>query len=238
MNSDSMPLPKLQAHVERERQWRLLMDADENADDASVFLSQVEGLLPYGTPVPTLITNALVFASGISYQHGTVPPRVYLKHPLRVAGILVREMKTIDEVLIAIALLHNVLEVSDVSLQQLSDLLGVRAADAIGTLTVDRTRQHDRIYKNEYYAAIEEHSSICAQVKVADKLDNIYMLCFNPSEAIRDAYLDEIDRWVVPMAKRVIPVLGARIAEASAVMRTTGFLDKASALEQARRVTA
>ena len=65
--------------------------------------------------------------------------------------------------------------------------------------------------------------------------DNIYMLCFNSSEIIRKNYLDEIDRWVIPMAERVIPVLAGRMKEASTAMRTTGFLDKQTELERAKR---
>ena len=90
-------------------------------------------------------------------------------------------------------------------------------------------------YKEKYYARIEATSFACARVKIADKLDNIYMLCFNASDEVRCNYLNEIDRWVVPMAWRVIPVLAERIEGASAVMRKTGFLDRQNELDRAKR---
>ena len=187
--------------------------------------------------IPSRITEALDFASRIEYQHGAVPSHVYLKHPLRVATMLAQELEFFDPETIIIALLHNVLEVSSLSESQISDVAGSDVLRAIKALTVDRGRQDDPEYKDGYYAQIEQTSLSCARVKIADKLDNIYMLCFNPSEAVRNCYLDEIDRWVVPMAGRIMPDIGVRMAAVSAVMRETGYLDKVKELEKARKTS-
>lgn len=236
MNSDQATLLRSGTRVEHERQWRLLADDDAEIDGKSIFLSKITQRLSTNKKIPEKISKALDFAFSIEYQHGTVPSRVYLNHPLRVAGILADEMETFDEETIAIGLLHNVLEVSNVSMHDLENVLGAQGAEAINALTVDRAQQYDPVYKNEYYARIERTSQACARVKIADKLDNIYMLCFNPSAEVRTIYLDEIDRWVIPMAQRVIPVLADLMTEASIAMRHTGFLDKQAELETARKM--
>lgn len=221
-------------NVEDERHKRLLMDADDNFDASAWFLDALARKYGTATAVPAIMRDALAFASAIEYQHGAVPSHVYLKHPLRVAASLVDHIQGEDD-MIVIALLHNVLEVTTIPYGDLAARFGAPVATAIRNLTVDRARQYDPVYKDAYYAAIEATSTACARVKVADKLDNIYMLCLNPSADIREKYLDEIDRWVVPMADRVIPEMGARIAAASKDMRKTGYLDKAAEIEKARK---
>jgi len=220
--------------VQNERDWRLLMDEGAPPFAKDTLLSVLKERFP-AVPLPEKISLALKYAFEIEYQHGTTPTQVYLNHPLRVATILAREMRVPDENVIAIALLHNVLEVSNISRRQLASLLDADIADTIQVLTVDRAQQSDPIYKNEYYDRIASKSSACACVKAADKLDNIYMLCFNPSEDVRDNYLNEIDRWVVPMANRVLPALGQRLEEASSVMRKTGFLSRNAEIERVKR---
>ena len=197
-------------------------------------MSVLQERVPAGV-LPDKISRALKYTFEIDYQHGSTPAQIYLNHPLRVTTILARDVPVLDERTLVTARLHNVLEVSKISSHDLVAMLGGDVARSIEILTVDRAQQHDPIYKNEYYARIESVSKSCARVKVADKLDNIYMLCFNPSENVRDNYLNEIDRWVVPMAERVAPALGLRLQEASAVMRQTGGLDKKKELEQAQR---
>ena len=218
-------LAPLRLNVENERHMRLLMDAAPQGCAQSIFLTALRARFGMDFQLP-VIAQALKWAFEIEYQHGTVPSSVYLNHPLRVATILVQEMGVLDEETLAIALLHNVLEVSDVSKDQLKNVLGASIAEAIDALTVDRLLQNDISYKEKYYARIEATSFACARVKIADKLDNIYMLCFNASDEVRCNYLNEIDRWVVPMAWRVIPVLAERIEGVCAVLSKTGFLDR------------
>ncbi len=220
--------------VQNERDWRLLMDDGAPPPAKDILIAVLKERFPTGS-LPEKISLALKYAFEIEYQHGTTPAQIYLNHPLRVATILAREMRVPDENAIAIALLHNVLEVSDLSHRQLASLMDADIADSIQILTVDRDQQNDPIYKNEYYDRIVSKSSACACVKAADKLDNIYMLCFNPSEDVRDNYLNEIDRWVIPMANRVLPALGQRLEQASFVMRTTGFLNRNTETERAKR---
>lgn len=217
--------------VKHERHWRLLMDSKDSDTAEKMFRKAFNSRFPPKKGIPSLVLDAWEFASHIDYRHGNIPSRIYLNHPLRVASIIIKEVPDASEEMCTIALLHNVLEVSAVSSIEISARFGHPVSLAIQALTVDRKRR-DKKYLKEYYSHIEATSVACALIKVADKLDNIYMICFNPSSEVRTAYLDEIDEWVIPMASRVAPVLGIRMKEVSMVMRKLGFLKRDEEIEK------
>lgn len=227
------PDEKSFSEVEYERRFRLLMDSMESDHAVHLFFTALDLRFHPGSESYEKIISVWNFASGIDYRHGSTPKRIYLNHPLRVASILLQDLPSVSGEAIIIALLHNVLEVSAIPLQEIRERFGSPVACAIEALTITRGRM-DRAYLEEYYSRIESVSSACAAVKAADKLDNIYMLCFNPSENIRKTYLDEIDEWVIPLASRAAPALEFRLTVASRVMRELGFLDRDSELEIAK----
>lgn len=230
----SPDLKEIPNRVLAQRQLRLLMDATESDLSSDQFLETLDSRYHRRDQVPSVILRAWEYSIGIEYEHGNVPARIYLNHPLRVATMIAREVSTASEHTLVVALLHNVLEVSKISFNEIKELFGEPVALAILALTIDRSRQ-DREYLNKYYAGIAAAPVNCAAVKVADKLDNIYMICFNPSHEIRSRYLDEIDEWVVPLALTNAPRLAPRLIETVAVMRQTGFLCKETELEIARK---
>jgi len=210
------------------------MDSTESDAAEKMFQAALDCRFPPKTGIPAIILDAWEFASQIDYRHGNMPSRIYLNHPLRVASIITREVPDATEETCAIALLHNVLEVSSVSSSEIGARFGLPVSLAIQVLTVDRNRR-DKEYLKEYYSHIEETSVECEQVKVADKLDNIYMICFNPSSDVRSSYLDEIDECVIPMASRIAPELGIRMKEVSTVMRSLGFIQRDEEMEKIRQ---
>lgn len=219
--------------IEYERQFRLLMDAGEWVPAKNLFLVAL-GTQDEAT-LPAPIANALNWAGAIEYSHGAVQSEIYLNHPLRVATLLAEQPGLADAETLAMALIHNVLEVSPVTSTQVEKRLGRAIAEGVDALTVNRTQQYEPSYKHSYYMRIEATSPNCARVKAADKLDNIYMLCFNPDAGVRSQYLDEIDKLVIPMADRTAPALAARLRTASSAMRCTGFLEKNQELQTARK---
>jgi (p)ppGpp synthase/HD superfamily hydrolase len=221
--------------VESERRLRLFMDNSESDAACQLFQEALKSRFPNVDGVPTRILKAGEFATTINYKHGKIPARIYLNHPLRVAAMVARDVPDVSDETLVVALLHNVLEVSNVSSSEIENLFGESVALAIKVLTIDRSRR-DKSYLKEYYSRIEATPAVCATVKVADKLDNIYMICFNPSQDTRISYLDEIDEWVIPLALRNVPQLATRLEEASIVMRELGFLNRDADLEIARKV--
>ncbi len=151
------------------------------------------------------VGQAWQYARSLDYHHEGLSKKAYLAHPLRVALLYLDLVSDYDSLGLRLALLHNVLEVSGMPEDKLIQDLGQRLAGAIEILTVDRSLQWDDEYKEVYYQRISKSALYAQQVKVLDKLDNLFILCLNPSDEIRGRYLREIERWVLPMSRCALP---------------------------------
>lgn len=216
--------PDTDAQFASERARRL---RDELASDNRVsahFVALVE--TSFSGAMRSGILSALQFATSIDYHHQGLTSQAYLNHPLRVATYALEELGAHDPDTVITALLHNVLEVSHVTAAELADRFGATVSDSIVRLTVDRSRQSNQEYKQGYYAGINDGVKGARQVKILDKFDNIFLICFNPSDAVRKDYLEEIETFVLPMAQRDLPGLATYLATLTSTMKTFGYLDK------------
>ncbi len=153
------------------------------------------------------INSALAYAIALDYHHEGLSKQAYFAHPLRVAMMYLDVSTDCNLQGVKLALLHNVLEVSRLSLDTLTHNLGIEIARSIDVLTVNRSLQWDVAYKDDYYRRISESPTFVQQVKVLDKLDNLFVLCLNPSNEIREKYLGEIERWILPLVHQALPLL-------------------------------
>ena len=160
----------------------------------------------------------------MQYDHEGLDSESYLAHPLRVAAMAIEINSPLDVDTIIIALLHNCLEVGETSRETLGTLFGTTVANSIATLTVERRLQWDKEYKADFYKDINSAYQGARIVKVLDKLDNIPVLCLNPDAEVRAAYLEEIDHYVIPMAKVVLPEIADFIIAASKNAKEVGHL--------------
>ena len=157
----------------------------------------------------------------IDYNHIGLSSSAYLNHPLRVALLAITEAPTPTFELIATSLLHNIKELSEESFRNLS-LLPSSVIDAINLLTVDRSNSTLE-YKDHYYLSLSSKSFV-AQVKILDKLDNLFLLCLNPSHVIREDYLNEIETYLYPLVANFLPHLSDYFVELVADARQCGHL--------------
>ena len=153
----------------------------------------------------TKFSTALNFAKTVKYHHPGLDTEVYFCHPLRVAGLALLLSGSKDVEVGVLGLLHNILEVSDVSLGELTSLFGVSIAGQIRTLTVNRKVQWDGAYKAEYYDRLNRGPVAARIVKILDKLDNLFVLGLNTDENVRENYLSEIKKFIVPMTVSSLP---------------------------------
>lgn len=160
----------------------------------------------------------------IDYQHVGLSKLAYLSHPIRVASIYMDVVEFPSSHGVNLALLHNLIEVSDISYTNLVEKIGKDLAHDISLLTVDRSHQWDKKYKERYYKVISQSRLEVRQVKVLDKLDNLYMLCLNESDEIRTKYLLEIDAWVKPIAEDCLPNFVSYIDELVEFNKEIGFM--------------
>jgi (p)ppGpp synthase/HD superfamily hydrolase len=153
------------------------------------------------------LEKAFIFAKSLSYKHVGLSSEIYFSHPLRVAALSILISGSIKSDVGVLGLIHNVLEVSDLTEKSLTKTFESEMAMYVSTLTVDRTFQWNREYKIDYYRRIKNKASPCRIVKVIDKLDNIFLLCENQDTKVKEMYLDEIEKFVLPMAQQELPNL-------------------------------
>ena len=96
--------------------------------------------------------------------------------------------------------------------------------NAVEALTVDRSRQYEKSYKIKYLN-IESYSPLASQVKVFDKIDNLFMT-FNPHLKFEDLICKRLKTLCFHLQKytnsNVMNTLKLSVDEANSV----GYLDK------------
>lgn len=164
--------------------------------------------------------------ASMEYSHPGLSKEGYLAHPLRTVILLRRFAEEAALPAAGLAMCHNLIEVG--SAETITKLGEIDAAMPgihawVETLTIDRARQSDDAYLQSYYGAIGSAPSHVAQVKVADKMDNLHILCLNPDDAIRAAYLREIERYIAPLAARALPAAGPFLSALVEIAREIGY---------------
>jgi (p)ppGpp synthase/HD superfamily hydrolase len=219
-----MNLSDILDHIEIERQRRLLglLEPDPHA---LILWRRAMAALPDNVQRDRL-AHAFRFAKEIKYRHVGLTSDIYFSHPLRVSALATLISGTQDASIGVIALLHNVLEVSDVSADNVSDIFGGDVSDQIRALTVDRDFQWDRAYKAGYYSKLMLCPFSARVVKIVDKLDNLFVLGLNPDASVREKYLAEIEDFVLPMAETTLPRLIPNMRDLVQDCRLTGFIER------------
>lgn len=129
----------------------------------------------------------------------------YINHPIDLANILVNEAQVTDTEVLVAAVLHDTIEDTDTTREEILQCFGAEVAAVVAEVTDDRTLPRaERKRLQETHAPILSHRA--QQVKLADKISNLRDLATSPPitwslERMRD-YFD----W----AKRVIDGMRGR----------------------------
>ena len=107
----------------------------------------------------------------------------YVEHPVTVAALL--DEHGYGEEALAAALLHDVVEDSDTTLEELHTLFGDRVAGLVGALTDDESIESYRERKAEHRERVAAAPGDAHAIYGADKLTNV--------RTLRDAYEAEGD---------------------------------------------
>ncbi len=100
--------------------------------------------------------------------------RPYIDHPVTVAETLAEHISG-DEVLAA-ALLHDVVEDSELEVEDVRDRCGPRVAEIVDALTDDATVEPYSMRKREHRDRVEAAGQDALAIYAADKLTNVEML--------------------------------------------------------------
>jgi (p)ppGpp synthase/HD superfamily hydrolase len=147
---------------------------------------------------PPIVRDAYrVAAAAHEGQRRKGGDRPYIEHPLRVAGQL--RAAGFDEEVIAAALLHDVVEDSDMSIDRVGKEFGERVAELVEALTEGEAIEPYERRKDALRAQVEGAGRNAAAIYAADKLANI--------RDLRAAYSREgeavSDRLKAPLGVRV-----------------------------------
>jgi guanosine-3',5'-bis(diphosphate) 3'-pyrophosphohydrolase len=122
----------------------------------------------------------------------------YILHPLRVAISLVDELGIHSPVLICAALLHDVIEDSNVTREQIAEAFGEEVARIVWLLT-----KFEGVSLPAYLAAICAAAETGALlVKLCDRLDNLRFLSRSPKTEKKQRYIKATERYYLPLAAR------------------------------------
>lgn len=131
-----------------------------------------------------LTQKALTFATEKHSGQKRRSGEDYIEHPKRVAKLVGD-----DEVLICIALLHDTLEDTNATYEELSTEFGQVIADGVTALTNDKN-EIAKIGKGLYIAQkISTLSQDLLLIKLADRLDNVQDMDYSRSSYAKDTKL-------------------------------------------------
>ena len=119
----------------------------------------------------------------------------YIEHPMKVASFLYTVGIRDDEIL-AVALLHDVLEDTDVTVADLHEEgFSVEVIEAVSLVTKKRGYNN-----NEYYTAIL-NNPYATIVKLADRAHNLETL-YNFTQDKKESYLEETKTYIFPLLNK------------------------------------
>ena len=122
----------------------------------------------------------------------------YIRHPLRVALILVEELGRCNPEIVCAALLHDALETSPDRVQEIRAQLGSRVTELVLALTNDLP-DSDLEGKARYLRRFASVDDDCLLVKLCDRLDNLRSLPECPDPAKADRIRSETRTYLMPL---------------------------------------
>jgi (p)ppGpp synthase/HD superfamily hydrolase len=165
--------------------------------------------------------------------------RPFIDHPVAVAEHLSAHVS--DDDALAAALLHDVVEDTDLGLDDVRECCGERVAELVGVLSDDESIDPYAERKREHRGRVEAAGGEAMAIYAADKLTNVKML--------RDAYEEQGEQvgeeLTVPLDEKVgvweedLEMLSANASESPAVRGLASSLeDQLNALAADRRAAA
>ena len=149
---------------------------------------------PQITRVQHAYEIAQVAHSGQRRDEGTP----YIVHPVRVAVSLVDELNLYSPTLVCSALLHDVIEDSDVTREDIERMFDEEIAEIVWLLT-----KLEEVSLREYLGRIEAAAHTGAPiVKLCDRLDNMRSVIDTPKLEKKRRYIRTTEEFFLPLAAR------------------------------------
>ena len=144
-----------------------------------------------------VVSRALRFAE---HAHGSQRRPLgepYVEHLREVIAVLVDGLGFTDADLLVAAALHDVVEDTDTTIDQIREEFGDKVAALVGWVTKDPVED-----RQIYLARLADAPSEAVLLKLADRLSNVQRLDTHPRPDKRARYYTETVEWIVPLAAR------------------------------------
>jgi (p)ppGpp synthase/HD superfamily hydrolase len=132
----------------------------------------VSAQAPQDGPQDTLVLRAYAFAEAAHRGQRRKDDRAFIAHPVRVARLLAA--RGYDEEVVAAALLHDVVEDTSVTLDEVRARFGARVAELVACVTEDPNLpmgERKRAYREGVRRSPQDARAICAADKVCNVSD-------------------------------------------------------------------
>jgi len=172
-------------------------------------------------PLPEL-TRALVFAAHRHRQHARKDElkTPYVTHLLDVVNLLVEEGVRDSETLVAAAL-HDTVEDTETSLDEIEALFGREVRDLVAEVTDDKTLRKDERKRRQVEHA-PEASPKATLIKLADKIANAWDVGHRPAADWSVERRLEYLVWAARVVER-LPAVSPRLVERFRVVHEEGI---------------
>ena len=122
----------------------------------------------------------------------------YIVHPVRVAVVLVDELGLYSPKLVCSALLHDVIEDSEITREDITRIFDEEVGEIVWLLT-----KVEEVSLREYLSRIEAAADTgAAIVKLCDRLDNLRSVIHTPKLEKKRRYVRTTEEYYLPLAAR------------------------------------
>lgn len=128
----------------------------------------------------------------------------YLEHLLETVAVLTDGARVTDTDLLVAAVLHDVVEDTDTTLDEVRDRFGARVAELVAWVTKPEPApgQDAAAARAGYLARLRQAPDDAICLKLADRLSNVQRLDTHPRPAKRGSYYRETVTTILPLADR------------------------------------
>lgn len=137
----------------------------------------------------------------------------YIIHPLNVCILLVEELKIKDKSILLIAMLHDVLEDTNMTYEEIEKLFGQKVADGVNLLTKHKDYKKDITQQKKYFWHLKRATKNIQIVKLADRLNNLRDLKDCQENLKRRKYIMDTAYNYLEWAKKVSPYIAGELED-------------------------
>ena len=152
-----------------------------------------------------LVLHAASFAalSHINQRRKNINKSPYINHPIEVADLIMRVGKEDSPVILAAALLHDVVEDTQVKIEEIDEMFGKEVGSLVRKVTDDKRLTKVERKKAQVRNTLKKSHGV-ALIKMADKLNNLQSLTNSPPVSWSRVYIQGYFVWAREVVKPLL----------------------------------